>query len=73
MVQWGMTPLQAIQAATISASQALGRADVGLIAPGRYGDIIAVKGDPLANVALLEHVDAVIKGGVLVKGPSAGR
>jgi imidazolonepropionase-like amidohydrolase len=73
MVQWGMTPLQAIQAATISASQALGRADVGLIAPGRYGDIIAVKGDPLANVAMLEHVDAVIKGGVLVKGPSAGR
>jgi imidazolonepropionase-like amidohydrolase len=73
MVQWGMTPLQAIQAATISASQALGRGDVGLIAPGRYGDIIAVKGDPLANVALLEHVDAVIKGGVLVKGPSAGR
>ena len=46
-------------------------ADVGAIAPGRYGDIIAVDGDPLQDVATLEHVDAVIKGGVLVKGHSA--
>jgi imidazolonepropionase-like amidohydrolase len=69
MVQWGMTPIQAIRAATTSASEALGRADVGAIEPGRWGDIIAVRGDPLANVALLEHVDAVIKGGELVKGP----
>jgi imidazolonepropionase-like amidohydrolase len=71
MVQWGMTPIQAIRAATTSAAEALGRADVGLIAPGRYGDIIAVRGDPLANVTVLEHVDAVIKGGELVKGPGA--
>jgi imidazolonepropionase-like amidohydrolase len=70
MVQWGMTPLQAIQAATLNASEALGRSDVGALQPGRYGDIIAVKGDPLANVAVLEHVDAVIKGGELVKRPS---
>jgi imidazolonepropionase-like amidohydrolase len=69
MVQWGMTPLQAIQAATTNAAEALARNDVGLIAPGRYGDVIAVKGDPLANVAVLEHVDAVIKGGKLVKAP----
>jgi imidazolonepropionase-like amidohydrolase len=73
MVQWGMTPLQAIQAATSSASEALGRNDVGMIAPGRYGDIVAVKGDPTRDVTLLEHVDAVIKGGVLVKGPGAER
>ena len=71
MVQWGMTPIQAIRAATTSASEALGRSDVGAIEPGRWGDIIAVRGDPLANVALLEHVDAVIKGGQLVKGPAA--
>ncbi len=71
MVQWGMTPLQAIQAATVRASEALGRDDVGQIAAGRYGDIIAVRGDPLQNVALLEHVDDVVKGGVLVKGHSA--
>jgi len=71
MVQWGMTPLQAIQAATLNASQALARNDVGVLEPGRYGDIIAVRGDPLQNVSLLEHVDAVIKGGQLVKGPGA--
>jgi len=68
MVQWGMTPLRAIQAATRNASQALGRSDVGVIAPGRYGDLVAVVGDPTRDVTLLEHVDAVIKGGKLVKG-----
>ncbi|HYX45545.1 MAG TPA: amidohydrolase family protein [Sphingomicrobium sp.] len=71
MVQWGMTPLQAIQAATLNASEALNRNDVGVIEPGRYGDLVAVRGDPLQNVALLEHVDAVVKGGQLVKGPGA--
>src|SRR4051812_17745339 len=73
MVQWGMTPIQAIRAATSSASEALGRSDVGAIEPGRYGDIIAVRGDPLANVAVLEHVDAVIKGGRLVKGVASAQ
>jgi imidazolonepropionase-like amidohydrolase len=69
MVQWGMTPLQAIQAATIRAGEALDReGDVGQIAPGLYGDMIAVRGDPLQDVRLLEHVDDVIKGGQLVKG-----
>jgi imidazolonepropionase-like amidohydrolase len=71
MVQWGMTPIQAIRASTLSASEALGRPEVGTLRPGAYGDIIAVRGDPLQNVALLEHVDAVVKGGVLVKGLSA--
>src|SRR3954467_5271772 len=73
MVQWGMTPLQAIRAATSSASEALARPEVGTIQPGAYGDIIAVRGDPLQNVAVLEHVDAVIKGGVLVKGSNIAR
>ncbi|MGE5721119.1 MAG: amidohydrolase family protein [Sphingomonadales bacterium] len=68
MVEWGMTPMQAIQAATRNAAEALGRtADVGAIAPGRYGDIVAVDGDPLADVRELEAVDVVIKGGKLVK------
>ena len=71
MVQWGMTPLQAIQAATLNASEALGRSDVGVIEPGRYGDLVAVRGDPLRDVTVLEHVDAVVKGGQLVKGPGA--
>lgn len=69
MVEWGMTPLQALQAATRNAAQALGReGDVGAIAVGRYGDIVAVDGDPLKDVRTLEHVAAVIKGGRLVKG-----
>jgi imidazolonepropionase-like amidohydrolase len=71
MVQWGMTPIQAIRAATSGAAEALGRNDVGAIEPGRYGDMIAVRGDPTRDVTVLEHVDAVIKGGQLVKGPAA--
>lgn len=66
-VEWGMTPLQAIQSATLSAGQALDRAgDVGQIAVGRFGDFVAVDGDPLKNVRLLEHPAAVMKGGKLV-------
>jgi imidazolonepropionase-like amidohydrolase len=69
MVEWGMSPMEAIQAATKSAAEALDRtADLGAIAPGRYADLIAVDGDPLKDVALLEHVAIVMKGGTLVKG-----
>ncbi|HEX8574387.1 MAG TPA: amidohydrolase family protein [Allosphingosinicella sp.] len=69
MVQYGMTPMEAIQSATRNAAQALGRdKDVGAIAVGRWGDIIAVDGDPLADVRQLEDVDVVIKGGKVVKG-----
>jgi imidazolonepropionase-like amidohydrolase len=71
MVKWGMTPLQAIQAATVNASEALGRAgDVGAIAVGRYGDLIAVAGDPLADVTRLQSVAFVMKGGDVVKSPA---
>jgi imidazolonepropionase-like amidohydrolase len=70
MVTWGMTPLQAIQAATVTAAQALGRPDdVGTIAVGHYGDLIGVKGDPLKDVAILQSVAVVIKGGEVVKQP----
>ena len=66
MVEYGMTPLEAIQAATRNAAQALGReADVGAIAVGRYADLIAVVGDPLADVRQLENVDVVIRGGAV--------
>ncbi|HEY2677865.1 MAG TPA: amidohydrolase family protein [Steroidobacteraceae bacterium] len=68
MVKWGMTPMQAIQAATVNAAEALGRTgDVGAIAVGRYGDLIAVAGDPLADVARLQAVAFVMKGGDVVK------
>ena len=67
MVTYGMTPLEAIQAATRNAAQALGREhDVGAIAVGRYGDLVAVTGDPTQNVRLLEGPDAVVKGGTVV-------
>lgn len=68
MVDWGMTPMEAIRAATSSAAEALGRTqDVGAIAVGRYGDIIAVDGDPLADVSRLANVVFVMKGGAVVK------
>jgi imidazolonepropionase-like amidohydrolase len=70
MVAWGMTPMQAIRAATVTAAEALGRAgDVGAIEVGRYGDLVAVAGDPLADVTRLEHVDFVMKGGVVYRAP----
>ncbi len=69
MVEYGMTPLEAIQAATRNAAEALGRdKDVGAIAVGRYADIVAVDGNPLSDVRQLEDDDAVVKGGELVKG-----
>ena len=67
MVQYGMTPLEAIQAATRNAAEALGRTgDVGAIAVGRYGDLVAVDGDPLSDVRVLEKPAAVVKGGTLI-------
>ena len=69
MVEWGMTPMEAIQAATRSAAEALDRtADVGAIAPGRYADLIAVDGDPLSDIRVLESVAVVMKGGQIIKG-----
>ena len=68
MVTWGMTPMQALQAATVTAAEALGRSpDVGAIAVGRYGDLVGVPGDPLADIAVLQSVTFVMKGGVVVK------
>jgi imidazolonepropionase-like amidohydrolase len=67
MVQWGMTPLQAIRAATTVAADALGRNDVGALNAGDWGDMIAVAGDPLGDIKLLQAIPVVIKGGVVVK------
>ncbi|MCC2979705.1 metal-dependent hydrolase family protein [Sphingomonas sp. IC4-52] len=67
MVRYGMTPLQAIRAATVTAAEALGRSkDVGTIAVGRFGDMVAVAGNPLFDVTVLERPVAVIKGGARV-------
>jgi imidazolonepropionase-like amidohydrolase len=71
MVERGMAPMEAIQAATSVAAKVLGWSDrVGSIEPGRYGDVIAVKGDPLADVRLLQGVSVVVKGGEVVLEPS---
>jgi imidazolonepropionase-like amidohydrolase len=68
MVKYGMTPMEAIQSATITAAQLMRKeGDVGSIAPGRFADLIAVEGDPLVNIRVLEQVSHVMKGGTLVK------
>ena len=73
MVKWGMTPMQAIQAATVNAAELLGwQGKVGELSPGAYADLAAVVGDPLADVSTLEHVIFVMKGGVVVKRSAGG-
>jgi len=72
MVQAGMSPAEAIKAATWNAADLLGATkDVGTVQAGRFADIIAVTGDPLQDVKVLEHVDFVMKGGAVYK--SGGR
>lgn len=67
MVRFGMTPMQAIQSATGRAAEAMGRGDIGAIVPGRFADLVAVKADPLADITVLEKIDHVMKGGVVVR------
>ncbi len=68
MVKYGMTPMDAILAATSKAADLIGWADrVGTLEPGKYADIIAVRDDPLADVRALERVDFVMQGGQVVK------
>jgi imidazolonepropionase-like amidohydrolase len=68
MVEYGMSPMQAIQSATSAAADLLGRTnEVGSIQPGKFADVIAVSGDPLSNISLLEHVQFVMKDGKVYK------
>ncbi|MGA2098163.1 MAG: amidohydrolase family protein [Candidatus Acidiferrum sp.] len=68
MVKYGMTSMQAIQTATHNAADLLGKSDLlGSIQPGKYADIIAVTGDPIADVRALEHVSFVMKEGKIYK------
>ena len=74
MVRYGMTPMQAIRSATVVAAELLEAGDdLGAIGPGKFADIIAVDGDPLAEVAELEKVTFVMKGGKVEKAHPEGR
>jgi len=68
MVKYGMTPMQAIQSATVNAADLIGHSELfGSITAGKSADIIAVKGDPLADIRVLEHVAFVMKEGTIYK------
>ena len=68
MVRWGLTPMQAIQSATINAADLLGWDDrVGTIESGKFADIVAVRNDPLVNISELENINFVMKGGSVIK------
>ena len=68
MVKLGLSPLQAIQAATINAADLLGWPDkVGAVEAGKWADLSAVDSDPLQDVTTLEHVKFVMKGGAVVR------
>ena len=68
MVKYGMTPMQAIQSATSNAADLLGHAsEVGSIKPGKYADLVAVSGDPLKDISILENIEFVMKEGKVYK------
>jgi imidazolonepropionase-like amidohydrolase len=68
LVRGGLSPLGAIQASTLNAALLLGTAqDTGVIEPGKFADIIAVRGDPLRDITVMEHVTFVMKGGEVIK------
>ncbi len=67
MDQLGMTPMQAIKAATVNAAYALDRPDLGLLGKGKVADVIVIKGNPLKNLELLRNVKLVVQNGVLVR------
>ena len=68
MVQWGMTPAQALKTITYNSADLIGHLkDVGTIESGKYADIIAVTGDPIQDITTMQHVGFVMKGGVVAK------
>jgi imidazolonepropionase-like amidohydrolase len=74
MVKFGMTPSQALRAATATAAELLGMQDsLGTIEAGKLADIVAVPGDPIADVTVMEKVDFVMKGGVVARVPADQR
>jgi imidazolonepropionase-like amidohydrolase len=73
MTRRGLTTLEAIRAATISAADLLGWSDdVGAVEAGKFADLIAVQGDPLEDIALLQHIKFVMKGGTVIRNDLSG-
>ena len=73
MTRRGLTPPEAIRAATSSAADLIGWSDrVGTVESGKFADLIAVQGDPIADIALLQHVKFVMKGGLVIKNDLSG-
>lgn len=72
LVHGGMTPLEAIRAATVNAAELLGKSkEFGTIEPGKFADLVAVEGDPLQDIAVMERVVFVMKGGSIIKNQTA--
>jgi imidazolonepropionase-like amidohydrolase len=68
LVRRGLRPIDAIRAATLNAAELMGWEDnIGAVEAGKYADLIAVDGDPLADITVLQHVKFVMKGGTTVK------
>ncbi len=73
MVRFGMTPMQALVAATVNAADLLGLGEVvGSLQPGRQADLVAVAGDPLEDIAVLKRIDWVMRSGEVVHDPATG-
>src|SRR5581483_4851395 len=72
MVKAGLTPVRALKAGTSVAAELLGRSDLGVLAPGKLADIVAMRGDPIADIAVTAGVDFVMKDGVVFRAPTRG-
>jgi imidazolonepropionase-like amidohydrolase len=73
MVKWGMTPMQAIRSATVVAAELLDmKGKIGEISPGAFADLIAVEGDPLQHIELLQQVKFVMKEGKVYRNEIGG-
>jgi len=72
MVKYGMTPADVLRASLLNGARLLGREDViGQLKAGFYADVIAVPGDPLQDISVLQHVSFVMKDGVIYRGLEA--
>ena len=73
MVKAGLSSVRALKAGTSVAAELLGREDFGVLAPGKLADIVAMPGDPIADIAATANVDFVMKDGIVYRSPSRGR